>query len=95
MSPPTPGQARRARRVSHNWQLAAEANSYRIIGSMRRTALYLKVEIDHDTHQSPQQLAGEVCRRLMKMHGVRAAELSSFVSQPQEEASAPPPATSS
>jgi hypothetical protein len=91
MSPPTPGQARRGRRVSQSLQDVAEGKSYRIIGSMPRTAVYLKVEVDHDPHEMPEQLAEEMCRRLLKMHGVRAAELTAFVSQPQEA----PPASSS
>jgi len=55
---------------------------------MPRTAIYLKVEVDHDLHETPEQLAEEMCRRLLKMHGVRAAELSAFVAQPQEAAPA-------
>jgi hypothetical protein len=58
---------------------------------MPRTAVYLKVEVDHEPHEAPEQLAEEMCRRLLKMHGVRSAELSAFVSQPQEG----PPASSS
>ena len=91
MSPPTPGQERRGRRVSQSLQLGVEANSYRIIGRMPRTAIYLKVEVDHDARETAEQLAEEMCRRLLKMHGVRSAELSAFVAQPQEE---PPPSNS-
>jgi len=58
---------------------------------MPLTAIYLKVEVDHDPHEKPEHLAEEMCRRLLKMHGVRSAELSAFVSQPQ----AAPPASSS
>ncbi len=62
---------------------------------MPRSALYLKVEVDHDRHQTPEQLAEEMCRRLLKMHGVRAAELTAFVSEPQEgEAEGAPPSSS-
>lgn len=67
------------------------ANSYRIIGWMPRTAIYLKVEVDHDARETPEQLAEEMCRRLLKMHGVRAAELSAFVAESHEA----PPASSS
>jgi len=58
---------------------------------MPLTAIYLKVEVDHDPHEAPEQLAEEFCRRLLKMHGVRSAELSASVSQTQE---APPPSSS-
>jgi hypothetical protein len=58
---------------------------------MVRTALYLKVEVEHNPHEAPEQLAQEMCQRLLKMLGVRAAELSAFISQPQEG----PPANSS
>jgi len=71
--------------------VAAEANSYRIIGWMPRTALYLKIEVEHGPRETPEQLAEEICRRLLKLHGVRAAELSAFVAQPQPET---PPASS-
>lgn len=91
MSPPTPGQARRGRRVSQSLQAEAGANSYRIIGRMPRTAIYLKVEVDHDARETAEQLGEELCRRLLKVHGVRSAELSAVVAQPQEE---PPPSTS-
>jgi len=58
---------------------------------MPRTAVYLKVEVDHGAQETAEQLAEEMCRRLLKMHGVRSAELSALVSQPQEE---PPPSSS-
>ena len=53
---------------------------------MPRTAIYLKVEVDHDAHETAEQLAEEMCRRLRRMHGVRSAELSAFVAQSQEPA---------
>ncbi|MBM3746595.1 MAG: phosphoribosylformylglycinamidine synthase subunit PurS [Acidobacteria bacterium] len=58
---------------------------------MPRTALYLKVEVEHDPHETPEQLAEEMCRRLLRLHGVRAAELSAFVAPPQPET---PPSSS-
>ncbi|HTQ54074.1 MAG TPA: hypothetical protein VMI94_06405 [Bryobacteraceae bacterium] len=45
---------------------------------MHRTSLYFKVEIEHDEEDQPERLAGEICRQLMKVYGVRAAELASF-----------------
>lgn len=46
---------------------------------MPRTDLFLKVEIEHDPDERPQDLAEEICRQVRKLHGVRAAELSSYL----------------
>jgi len=62
---------------------------------MVRTCLFLKLEVDHDEHETAEQLAGEICRRLRKFHGVRLAELSSSYSVAQTEGEPGPPATSS
>jgi hypothetical protein len=62
---------------------------------MARTCLFLKVEVEHDEHETAEQLAGEICRRLLKVHGVRLAELSSSYSVAQTEGEPGPPATSS
>jgi hypothetical protein len=52
---------------------------------MPRTDLYLKVVADHDEVDTPEKLAAEICRLIKKVHGVRSAELSSFITrQPQE-----------
>jgi hypothetical protein len=53
--------------------------------AMPRTDLYLKVVVDHDADDEPEKLAGEICRLIGKTYGVRSAELSSFVTRPQEE----------
>ena len=45
---------------------------------MNRTNLFFKVEIEHDAGELPEQLAGEICRQLMKVYGVRSAELASY-----------------
>jgi hypothetical protein len=45
---------------------------------MRRTNLFLKVEIEHDEKDTPQKLGQELCRLLLRVYGVRSAELSSF-----------------
>lgn len=51
---------------------------------MARTDLFLKVEIEHDPDETPERLAAEVCRAAQKIYGVRSAELSSFVTHPEE-----------
>ena len=48
-----------------------------------RTNLFFKVEIEHDPHEQPEELGAEICRQLMKIYGVRLAELASFT--PVEE----------
>ena len=62
------------------------ASPYRIITFMPRTDLFLKVEIDHDPEEKPEQLAAEICRHILKIYGVRSAELSS--SAPHSETQA-------
>ncbi len=44
---------------------------------MPRTNLFLKVEIDHEENEKPEKLGDEICRRLLKIYGVRSAEVSS------------------
>jgi hypothetical protein len=48
---------------------------------MPRTDLYIKVVIDHDEHDTPQKLGDELCRQLAKVYGVRAAELTNFLTR--------------
>jgi len=43
---------------------------------MSRTNLFLKVEIEHDRDEQPQQIGEEICRQLRKLYVVREAELS-------------------
>jgi hypothetical protein len=45
---------------------------------MRRTNLYLKIEVEHDPQETPQRIGEELCRQLLKFYGVRQAELASF-----------------
>jgi hypothetical protein len=52
-------------------------------GLTHRTHLFFKVEIEHDQQDQPERLGNEICRQLMKIYGVRSAELSSF--KPAEE----------
>jgi hypothetical protein len=51
---------------------------------MPLTDLFIKVEIEHDADERPERLAAEICGRVLKIYGVRAAELSSFVTHPEE-----------
>ncbi|HTT61472.1 MAG TPA: hypothetical protein VMG35_06520 [Bryobacteraceae bacterium] len=45
---------------------------------MDRTNLFFKVVIEHDEEDQPDRLGHEICRQLMKVYGVRSAELTSF-----------------
>ena len=45
---------------------------------MNRTNLFFKVEIEHDSEEKPERIGDEICRRLLKLYGVRSAELSNF-----------------
>jgi hypothetical protein len=47
---------------------------------MSRTHLFLKVEVEHDPEEAPRQIGEKLCRQLLKVYGVREAELSSFTS---------------
>jgi hypothetical protein len=51
---------------------------------MLRTDLFIKVEIEPLEGESPERLAAEICRALLKVHGVRSTELSSFVTHGEE-----------
>jgi len=42
------------------------------------TNLFLKVEIEHDEQENPTKLAADICRQIMKIYGVRSAELTNF-----------------
>ena len=50
---------------------------------MRRTNLFLKVEVEHDSDERPERIGAEICRQIMKYYGVREAELTNFT--PLEE----------
>lgn len=79
MSPPTPGQYRRGFRVSQSLQSTGSIRPSYHRGEMRRVDLYLKLEVELDEKDSPEKMAGEICRQLMKNYGVRAAEVSNIV----------------
>ncbi len=48
---------------------------------MQRTDIYLKVTIDHDRSDTPEKLAGELCRLLEDFHGVREATLQNYINE--------------
>jgi hypothetical protein len=50
---------------------------------MRRTNLFLKVEVEHDSEESVERIGGEICRAIAKIYGVRFAEVASVT--PSEE----------
>ena len=44
---------------------------------MHRASVFLKVEIEFDEHETPERIGEQICRQILKMYGVRTAELSS------------------
>jgi hypothetical protein len=46
---------------------------------MKRSDLYLKVELEVKPGEDPHKLADELARRLMQAYGVRAVEVSNVV----------------
>lgn len=45
---------------------------------MKRTHLFFKVEIEHDSEEKPERIGDQICRQLLKLYGVRQVELSNF-----------------
>jgi hypothetical protein len=45
---------------------------------MNRTNLFFKVEVEHDPEEKPERIGAEICRQLLKLYGVRTAELANF-----------------
>jgi hypothetical protein len=45
---------------------------------MSRTNLFFKVEVEHDPDEAPEKIAGEIRRQILKVYGVREAELSNY-----------------
>jgi hypothetical protein len=45
---------------------------------MSRTNLFFKVEVEHDGGELPERIGEQIRRQLLKLYGVRAAELSNF-----------------
>lgn len=48
------------------------------IPRMALTNLFLKVEVEHAPEETPQRIGEQLCRQLLKLYGVREAELTSF-----------------
>jgi hypothetical protein len=48
---------------------------------MQRTDLHLKIELRHKDDERPEELAAEICRQLLKLYGVRSAEVSTLVAK--------------
>ena len=42
------------------------------------TNLFIKVEIEHAEDEAPEKLGAQICRQILKVYGVRSAELSNF-----------------
>lgn len=51
---------------------------------MSRTNLFFKVEVEHDSDESPERVAGLIRRQLMKIYGVREVELSNYTTVDSE-----------
>jgi len=45
-----------------------------------RTNLFFKVELDHDREEAPERIAEEIRRHLLRLYGVREAELTNVTS---------------
>jgi len=45
---------------------------------MNRTNLFFKVEVEHDPGEKPEKLGDEIRRQIMRVYGVRDAELSNY-----------------
>jgi hypothetical protein len=48
---------------------------------MKRVDLYIKVTVEVEEEEKPERIAGEICRQMEKLYGVRSAELSNIVSR--------------
>ncbi len=46
---------------------------------MPRTDVYLKVELDLDSQESPERIAAEIARMIRRVYGVRNVEVSSIM----------------
>jgi len=45
---------------------------------MKRTNLFFKVEVEHDSEETPERIGQEILRQIAKMYGVRTTELTNF-----------------
>ena len=48
---------------------------------MSRSSLFFKVEVEHDSDESPQRIGREIERNLKKLYGVRDVELSNITTE--------------
>lgn len=48
---------------------------------MQRVDLYIKVEVELDEDEKPEQVAAEICRQIEKIYVVHSAELSSTITR--------------
>ena len=48
---------------------------------MAQFDIHLKVRMDINADERPEKLAGELCRQLLKLYGVRSAEMVNYVQQ--------------
>ena len=53
--------------------------SHRIIEDMARFDIHLKIQMEIKADEKPDKLAGELCRQLLKLYGVRSAEMVNYV----------------
>jgi hypothetical protein len=44
-----------------------------------RANLFIKIEVEYDRGEKPEDLAAQICRQILKVYGVRTAELSNIV----------------
>ena len=45
---------------------------------MAVTNLFIKVEVEVDDAEGPEKLGAQICRQILKIYGVRSAEVSNF-----------------
>jgi hypothetical protein len=46
---------------------------------MARTDIFFKVEIEHDSSESPERLGSAIVRQIMKTYGVQSAEMTNYI----------------
>ncbi len=49
---------------------------------MSRTNLFFKVELEHGRDENPERIGEEIRRHILRMYGVREAELTNLVELP-------------
>lgn len=45
---------------------------------MTVTNLFIKVEVEVADEEGPEKLGDQICRQILKIYGVRSAEMSNF-----------------